>query len=204
MKKAVLSCYILLMCQIIIIADDSPSSSSREELDPYRLTFIRHGFYESVTSHAKTDRMIAFIESTFSEDYISNEPILLSYYGALNALKAKHVFNPFSKISHLRSALNKLEEATIDGACNLEVRFLRFSVLHNLPSFLRKSEELEKEIYAVFELLVVDDKYRELDSETAFNVIEFVLDSKRLDEEQHKQLESLAERLQKYEHVSTD
>jgi len=179
-------------------------ASSYEQLDPNRLTFIRNSFYASVESHSNTNRLIQYIESTFSDEYIYDEPVLLAYYGALSALKAKHVFNPFSKISYLRSALRKLEEATYEGACNLEVRFLRFSVLHNIPSFIRNNDELKKETDAVYELLVVDELYNELDRELAYNVIEFVLQSKRLNSNQQEQLEVLAEYLKDNEHLSTN
>ncbi len=194
----------IILVSVNLATEVNGAVSTSEELTEERMTFIRHGFYESVESHSKTDRMIEYIESTFTEEFIFNEPVLLAYYGALNALKAKHVFNPFSKISYLRSALRKLEEATYEGACKIEVRFLRFSVLHNIPSFLGYREELENETNAVYELLLVDEQYRDLDHRMTLNVIEFILESNRFDEERHQQLQSLEKQLKVNEHVSTD
>lgn len=173
-------------------------------LDQATLTFIRHGFYEALQSHRQTDRMIQFIETKYTQEYIYSEPVLLAYYGVLNALKAKHVFNPFSKISYLRSALRKLDEAVIDGDRTLEVRFLRFAVLHNLPSFLGFSDKLNADRDAVYELLVADKQYADLPSDLALNVIEFVIDSKRLNEQQQSTMESLAQRLKTNEQLSVD
>lgn len=175
-----------------------------DTLETSALTFIRHGFYDAVESHQATNRTIDFIETKYSEEFIHSEPVLLAYYGVLKALKAKHVFSPFSKISYLRSALRILDEAAIEGACNLEVRFLRFSVLHNIPSFLGFGDRLRQDADAVFVLLVIDEKYRELHPEMALNVIEFVLESELLSDEQQQELELLAQRLQADEQLSLD
>ncbi len=203
MKTAFL--YYILLVPVIVLSvhAGTPPISPSDTLDSTTLTFIRNGFYKSVESHSKTNKMIEFIESNYSEKYIYDEPVLLAYYGALNALKAKHVFNPFAKISYLRTGLRTLDEAAIEGACNLEVRFLRFSILHNIPAFLGLRDTLQQDTDAVYELLVVDGKYSELDTDMAFNVIEFVIDSKRLNEEQQKEMELLVNLLERDEQLSS-
>ncbi len=204
MKKTLF--YYVLIAPLIIFpgfAGSLPLSYS-DTLETSTLIFIRQGFYESIESHSQTKRTMEFIESNFSEKFLHDEPVLLAYYGVLNALKAKHVFNPFSKISYLRTALRNLDEAVKYGPYNLEVRFLRFSVLHNIPSFLGFSEKLQKDTNAVFTLLTVEKKYSDLDSETAINVIKFVIESKRLGAEQQNELETLAQQLKEYEQLSSD
>jgi hypothetical protein len=199
--------FVYLLITIVIIFSviaSPPAATPADTLEYSILSYIRHGFYDSVESHSQTNKMMEFIESNFSEEYIYEEPVLLAYYGVLNALKAKHVFSPFSKISYLRSALRKLDEAAIDGATNLEVRFLRFSVLHNMPSFLGYRETLREDTDAVYELLVVDRKYTDMDLEMARDVIEFVIDSKRLSSDRQQEMELLAQRLVADEQLSLD
>ncbi len=204
MKNTLLFYVLIIPAVVSSVQAEISSVSSQETLETSTLTFIRHGFYESIESHAKTKRMMEFIESNFSEKFLHDEPVLLAYYGVLNALKAKHVFNPFSKISYLRAALRKLDEAAIDGARNLEVRFLRFSVLHNIPSFLGFRDTLLEDTEMVFELLIVDGKYTELDPEMALHVIDFVIESQRLSDEQQREMELLAKRLKEHEQLSID
>lgn len=204
MKKTLF--YYILIAPFIffpVSAGSLPFSYS-DTLETSTLTYIRHGFYESIESHSQTKKMIEFIESNFSEEYLHDEPVLLAYYGVLNALKAKHVFNPFSKISYLRSALRKLDEAAIEGTHNLEVRFLRFSVLHNIPSFLGFRDKLQEDTEVVYELLVVDGKYTELEPEMALNVVGFVIESKRLSNGQQQEMELLEKQLKEHEQLSSD
>lgn len=204
MKKA-LFLYLLITHVIIFSAIAGPAAADPvDTLEPSVLSYIRHGFYDSIESHAQTNKMIEFIESKFSETFIHGEPVLLAYYGVLNALKAKHVFSPFSKISYLRSALRKLNEAAVNGESNLEVRFLRFSVLHNMPSFLGYRETLREDTDAVYELLVVDRKYTDMEPDMARDVIEFVIDSKRLSQDRQQEMELLAQRLEAHEQLSLD
>lgn len=199
-KTVLYSVLYLFMIIPPAVSGTSPAASFDEE----ELTFIRNGFYEAIESRSMTNKMLDYVESNFTEEYLYGEPVLLAYYGTLHALKAKHVFNPFSKISYLRAALRILDKAAIDGACNLEVRFLRFSVLHNIPGFLGLRENLQKDTDAVFELLVVDGKYTELEKSMAFDVIEFVIDSRRLNQDQQKEMELLVKRLKSDEQLSSD
>jgi len=203
MKKA-LFLYLVITHVIIFSAISGPAAGSQDTLESSVLSHIRQGFYNSLESHSQTNKMIEFIESNFSETYIHGEPVLLAYYGVLNALKAKHVFNPFSKISYLRSALRKLDEAAIDGASNLEVRFLRFSVLHNMPSFMGYRDTLREDTDAVYELLVIERKYTNMEPGMARDVIEFVIDSKRLSQDRQQEMELLAQRLEAHEQLSLD
>jgi hypothetical protein len=173
-------------------------------LDAHSLQVIRHGFYEAIESHKKTDEMLHYIDTHFTGDTIDRIPLLEAYAGILHALKAKHVFSPFSKISHLRKGLRLLNHAVESAPAHFEVRFLRFSLLHNIPSFLGYRDALRHDTEAVFTLLVVEGKYTELDQEMALNIIEFILDSKRLNEEQTRAMQSLGERLEAHEQLSSD
>jgi hypothetical protein len=201
--KNVIIHFLVLLSAVTFLYSGHPPEIRTENPDKITLGHIRDGFYESIENRTKTNHMLEYIESSFSVEYIHDDPVLLAYYGVLTTLKAKHVFNPFSKISYLRSGLKLLHEATIDGACNLEVRFLRFSVLHNLPSFLGMGDTLKEDTEAVYELLIVDRKYTDLDPEMARNVIDFIITSKRLNPEQQEAMMLLAQRLENDEQLSS-
>jgi hypothetical protein len=200
--KNVIIHFLVLLSAVTFLHSGHPPEIRTETLDKTTLDYIRGGFYESIENRTKTDYMLEYIESRFSVEYIHADPVLLAYYGVLTTLKAKHVFNPFSKILYLRSGLKLLHESTVEGACNLEVRFLRFSVLHNLPSFLGMGDTLKEDTEAVYELLIVDRKYTDLDPEMARDVIDFVIKSKRLNSAQQEAMILLAQRLENDEQLS--
>jgi hypothetical protein len=109
--------------------------------DTATINFIRSEFYASIEDEEKTYELEHFIINKYSDDYSKYNPIILAYYGGVQALKAKHAFNPVSKLSHLISGLNRLKEAIGKSPDNLEIRFMRFSILDNVPAILGYGDE---------------------------------------------------------------
>ncbi|MBI5807230.1 MAG: hypothetical protein HZA74_02405 [Ignavibacteriales bacterium] len=64
---------------------------------------------------------------------------------------------------------------------NLEIRFMRFSILHYVPSFLGYNSEKENDAAVIVKLLMRKD-YSILDSEIQKGIAEFMINSKRLDD----------------------
>jgi hypothetical protein len=69
--------------------------------------------------------------------------LILAYTGTLEALKAKHSWNPYQKISYVARSQKTLQKAVIADPENLEIRFMRFSTQHYTPAFLGYSKEIE-------------------------------------------------------------
>ncbi len=164
----------------------------------YLMTFIRESFYEAVESKSMTRVLIDFFENKMSKEVLSGHPLLSAYYGAAMTLNAKHGRNPFSRLSNLRSGLQKLDDAAETTPGDFEIRFLRFSVLHHLPSFLGFGEQLSNDTQAVFEMLVDEEYYQQIDAEMAGNVMEFIIESGRLNETQQSNI------IQRYEKLKAD
>lgn len=51
-------------------------------------------------------------------------------------MMAKHVVNPFAKLSYFKKGKNMLEKAIEADSENVELRFLRYAAQTNAPSFL--------------------------------------------------------------------
>jgi hypothetical protein len=80
-----------------------------------------------------------------TENYRDNEPLMFAYKGAAHMMMAKHVINPFSKMSHFNKG-KKIYTAAIDAdPNNLELRFLRFSVQSEAPGFLGYKQNVEED-----------------------------------------------------------
>ena len=65
-----------------------------------------------------------------------NSPVLMGYKACGTMMMAKHVPNPFSKLSHFRKGRKMLETVIAVNDKVVELRFLRYSIQTNAPSFL--------------------------------------------------------------------
>lgn len=75
----------------------------------------------------------------------ANNTLQYAYIGATEALLAKHSFNPFSKLSYVNSALNKLNKSIELNHQDIEIRYMRFSVEANMPSYLGYSKHITED-----------------------------------------------------------
>lgn len=82
-----------------------------------------------------------------------NNPMLYGYKGAFEALVAKHSWNPYTKYDYLSKAMKTLETAIKNDKNNAEIRFLRFSIQHYIPSFLGFSTNLEEDKEVILKTL---------------------------------------------------
>jgi hypothetical protein len=101
-----------------------------------------------------------------------------AYLAATEALKAKQVWNPFSKMSYVSDAEKHLDTAVGQNTNHLEVRFIRFSIEHNVPSFLGYSKHLNNDRQELVKL-IDGRQYPNADKDLAVTVIKFLLDSGR-------------------------
>lgn len=182
----------LWLCVFIFQSDiiaQSDSNSFNLELET--LSQIRKLFYEAVENEVKLEELENLFENKFSGKALIYNPLLLAYSGAIEALKAKHAFNPFRKFNYVLSSLEILERAVKRDEQNLEIRFIRFSILHNLPGIFGYSKERKADIDEIVSQLSKKD-YVKYDPKLQKYVIEFMLESERLNDAQIRQLKKLA------------
>ena len=134
---------------------------------------LRVWYVEAVDNESKIESALSLIKE-ISVDH----PIVLAYQGAFEALKAKHVWSPYTKLECLNQGQNILRKAIQKDPDNVEIRFLRFSINHYLPDFLRDSSELildKKTIYQNIETSIKNG----LTSKVVHTIAQFMIDSKR-------------------------
>lgn len=158
--------------------------------DPTTINFIRNEFYDAIEDEDKTYSLEEFIINKYSEDYSSYSPLILAYYGGIQALKAKHAFNPFSKLKYLISGLNRLEEAINKSPDNLEIRFMRFSILDHVPGILGYSEERETDKNKIINILL-QRNYSSLNHKIQKGIAEYMVASDRLNDRQKTEIQDL-------------
>lgn len=126
----------LIACFLIILSDlyytaNIPSINS-----------VRQKFRNSTSSEQICKDLIKQLEP-YNE---KNNPLFFGYKGGATMLMATHVFNPFSKFSYFKKGRIILEKAIQADKNNVELRFLRYTVQTNAPSFLGYSSDIEKDL----------------------------------------------------------
>ncbi|MFD2284622.1 hypothetical protein GJU39_02945 [Pedobacter petrophilus] len=108
-----------------------------------------------------------------------------AYIGTLEALKAKHAWNPYSKIKYVKVSMQTMQSAINMDKENMEIRFMRFSIQHYTPSFLGFSKDLtadRKEIVKHYQ----NGNFGVADQTLVKNVARFMVDSNRCTPEEVK------------------
>lgn len=105
------------------------------------LSEIRVKFHNSTTNEKECKDLIALL-SPYNE---KNNPLLFGYRGGATMIMAKYVFNPFSKLSYFKKGRDMIEKAIQKDKNNVELRFLRYTIQTNVPSFLGYNDHIKSD-----------------------------------------------------------
>jgi hypothetical protein len=115
---------------------------------------IRSLYAKAVTDDASCNKLLEIL-LPFNE---KNNPLYAGYKASGMMLMAKHVFNPFSKMSYFKKGKKILESAIKADEKNIELRFLRFNAQTHMPSFLGYDESIETDkIFLESSFLTIKD-----------------------------------------------
>lgn len=92
---------------------------------------VRRLYTAAIESAAKTEQLHQTLTALKP-----TEPLVLAYLGAVEALLAKHAWNPYNKVAWLNKAAKNFSSALKKSPNHAEIRYLRFSTEHYLPPFL--------------------------------------------------------------------
>lgn len=134
---------------------------------------IRKDFYSAVNNQKAAESLYKRLKAKNSSD-----PTVMAYLGSVQAVRARHAFNPYNKLAYLKSGTKILESAISKSPENLEIRFLRFSLEHYIPSFLGFSKHLEIDKRKIIEL-TKQKKFGAMDRPLLLNLLSFMKETKR-------------------------
>lgn len=141
---------------------------------------LRNLFYLAATNKQSSVKLSTLLLPVDAK----SAPVLVCYKGVAELMEAKYIVNPLTKLSKFKSGKELIEQAIKRDPDDTEMRFLRFSVQTNLPSFLG----YDKEITSDKNFLL--DKANEInDSNFRNNVIRYLSSSKYCTDEERKDLE---------------
>lgn len=112
----------------------------------------------------------------------SKQPVVVAYIGALNGLKAKYSWNPYSKIKFINSAEDAFEQAVKNDPHNVEIRFLRFSVETNVPGFLHMDKNMDADKNEIVQQLQAKNYPDPGNKDLTASIVKFLIDSGRCSE----------------------
>jgi hypothetical protein len=100
-----------------------------------------------------------------------------AFVGTLEALKAKHAWNPYNKLKYVSMSNATMKQAVAASPQNIEIRFMRFSIQHYTPEFLGYSKNLNEDRIAIVNHY--QNKTLGTDALLIKNIARFIIDSKR-------------------------
>ena len=133
---------------------------------------LRKQLLEALEKRSLTDSLYKILIAAPNKS-----PINTCYLGVVEALKAKHAWNPYYKLKYLNAAETSFAQAIGTEPHNLELRLLRFSVEHYVPAFLGYTKHLADDKAEMLQL--VSKTPGTADPEMARAVIKFLIESKR-------------------------
>jgi hypothetical protein len=160
----------LFLLSVVLVAGSLICHAADE---PLELKPIRQKLVLAMKSAKVTDSLYN------SLDKLTNKPpVIVAYLGTLDALKAKHAWNPYSKIKDLNLSRDVLQKAVAAEPHNMEIRFLRFSIQHNVPAFLGYGKNLNEDKAEIMAQLALKKDFSQ-DKELTRTIILFLQNSKR-------------------------
>jgi hypothetical protein len=128
--KILILCFILVQSTVLFASD--------QELENIRLLF-----HKAESSQKVCLELIERLRP-YDED---NNVLFMGYRACATMLMAKHVFNPFSKLSYFKKGREMLEKAIQFDKNNIELIFLRYTIQTNVPSFLNYNESKDNDSF---------------------------------------------------------
>ncbi|MNK46755.1 hypothetical protein D3C87_655450 [compost metagenome] len=163
----------MVKLRILLFILFSGIGMAQAQLSPKEIALLKANMVKAIESSKLTDSLFK------SLDKLSNKTALITgYTGTLEALKAKHSWNPYNKIKFVSRSLKTMKKAIEMDKEDMEIRFMRFSIEFYTPSFLGFSKDLaedKKEIVKHYQ----NGNFGLADKELVRNVAKFMIDSKR-------------------------
>ena len=158
----------------------------KAQLSPKEIAVLKTNLVKAVENSKLTDSIYEKL------DQLPNKTALVTAYcGTLEALKAKHSWNPYHKIKYVKVSLKTMQKAVNMDKENMEIRFMRFSIEHYTPGFLGFSKDLptdRREIIKHYQ----NRNFGIADQELIKNVAKFMIESKRCTTEEIKILKKFS------------
>ncbi|MBU6325795.1 MAG: hypothetical protein KJS92_09930 [Bacteroidetes bacterium] len=119
---------VLIICFLFVLPAEALNSLNK----------VRASFPAALDSEETTNKLFDQLHVYIEE----NDPMIQGYIGALYTLKAKHSFNPMSRLYYLRKGMGLINAAINKNQGSAELRMLRYRVESKAPGVLIPEKHL--------------------------------------------------------------
>lgn len=179
--------FLLILFSVSIYANGNTSKKVSIDLDV--LENIRTNCYASVENEDLVEQLERYISKHFTENKDTYPNLILAYIAAIESVKSKHAFWPFTKLNYFKKSMELFKQVVENDPENLEIRFLRFTILHYIPAILGHSAERKADADVIIRQLLKKD-YSFINQEIQQGIAEFMIESKRLSKHQERLINS--------------
>lgn len=138
-------------------------------------------YAKSVESKQTAQNLLSILEKQEQDAFV------LGYRGATKMVMAKHVFNPFTKLSYFNAGKKMLNTAISKDHTNVELIFLRYATQVSAPSILGYNNHIETDKKQILKGL----SNGQIDDQLAKTIISFMKQQK-LTPQEVQQLTNIA------------
>ncbi|MDX5347498.1 MAG: hypothetical protein LPJ89_01660 [Hymenobacteraceae bacterium] len=132
--------WLVLMCVLLVTVEAQASE--------YDVKKLRRLFEQSEKNEEVGEQFYELMK-----DYEGNDPVILAYKAAANAIEAKYSWAPWDKYKHIKRSSDLFNQAVSLDRNNTEVRFLRFTIETLTPHHLNMSTHLTEDKKFIMEQL---------------------------------------------------
>ncbi|RQO65834.1 hypothetical protein DBR43_26665 [Pedobacter sp. KBW06] len=102
---------------------------------------VKRLFEAATHSKDSSDRLLEILSGIGP----SSPPLFICYKGAAEMMRCRYGLNPIHKFKRFKKGKALIEAAVKKESHNIEIRFLRFAIQTNLPSFLNYNDDITKD-----------------------------------------------------------
>ncbi|RZA03526.1 MAG: hypothetical protein EOP47_02740 [Sphingobacteriaceae bacterium] len=162
MKRILILAGVFMMCLIQTVSAQTTDQKTK---------VLRQQVMRAVNSDKTTDSLYKSLMAVANKS-----PVITGYIATLQALKAKHHWNPYYKVKHVKEAQKTFDKAIAADPHNMEIRFLRFSVDYKLPGLLGYNKNMETDRNEILTQLAKKN-YSLGDKDMVVTIINFLLEA---------------------------
>lgn len=176
--------YYLITLLIIFISTNVFSSDD----DKNEFVILDSLLLDASENESGIETLMEYIDNLSNKNEFNKLPLLLSYKGITEAIKAKYAFWPFTKLSYLNYGLQLMNSAVNKDSKNVKIRYMRFTVLNSLPGIVGHSSFADREAEKLFTQLV---ELNNSEIELYNKIASLLVDSERLSAKENDTLVKL-------------
>jgi hypothetical protein len=134
----------------------------------------RKMYYSSAANKKEAELFLETMKKNPNTDSYS-----VGYKGVAYMLMANYAFNPYDKLSYFSKGKSFLEESIKVNSVNVELRFLRFCIQTNAPSFLLYNSKILED-----KKIIIDNWSIIIDSDLKSKIKDYMIKSKEVTQQE--------------------